>query len=84
MTPVHQLCLFASGKGVVWEVEIYVGTLPPWDLWFLRFLPGPLLALQLTQLVQKERHHALASSEGCLGPLFTRTVCPGPSVCLWV
>lgn len=33
-TPVYQLHLFAPGSGVVWKVEICVGTLPLWAFGF--------------------------------------------------
>lgn len=76
-TPVHQLYLSAPGKGVVWKVEICVGTLPLWGLWLLRLLPGPLLDLQFPQLVEEDRHHAFAFSEGCPA-LFPHIAYPRP------
>lgn len=80
---VHQLYRSAPGKGVVWKVEICVGTLPLWGLWLLRLLPGPLLDLQFPQLVQEDRHHAFAFSEGCPAP-FPHIAYPRPSVFLCV
>lgn len=53
-TPAHQLHLLGPGSGVVWKVEICVGTLPLWGLWFLRLLPRSLLALHFPQLVHRK------------------------------